>query len=157
MRMLLRSVIMKPNNRKQSRELDYLREIHQTSNFFPNSLLFYLPVVSEIKQKNEGGWGFNWDEESLPGSVILNVELAKYLDSSLVDVDIHPTYVSIIIKSKVYEFLRFLFPLIVLYHQLLRLRLPTEVKVSESKCQRSKTTGVLKIIMPEVESLSCCL
>lgn len=87
----------------------------------------------EIKQKNEGGWGFRWDEESKQGYVILDVEIARHLDSSLIDVDIHPTYISIVIKSKV-----------------LRLRLPAEVKVTESKCQRSKTTGSLQVIMPKV-------
>ena len=33
---------------------------------------------------------------------------------------------------------------------MLRLRLPAEVKVSESKCQRSKTNGALLIVMPKV-------
>lgn len=56
---------------------------------------------SEIKQKNEGGWEFLWDEESKPGYVILEVKVAKFLDSSLIDVDVHPTYVSVVIKSKV--------------------------------------------------------
>lgn len=87
----------------------------------------------EIKQKNEGGWNFVWDEESRPGHVVLDVQVSSFLDSSLMDVDIHPAYVSIIIKSK-----------------LLRLRLPAEVKVSESKCQRSKVSGSLMIIMPKV-------
>jgi hypothetical protein len=34
----------------------------------------------------------------------------------------------------------------------LRLRLPAEVKVAESKCQRSKTTGSLRVIMPLVNA-----
>ena len=33
--------------------------------------------------------------------LILEVHVAKHLDSSLMDVDVHPTYISIIIKSKV--------------------------------------------------------
>lgn len=56
---------------------------------------------SEIKQKNEGGWEFYWDEESRPGMVVLEVRVQKFLDSSLIDVDVHPTYVSMVIKSKV--------------------------------------------------------
>lgn len=86
-----------------------------------------------MKQKNEGGWDFYWDEESKPGNVVLEVKVAKYLDSSLIDVDVHPTYVSVIIKSK-----------------LLRLKIPVEVKSSECTCQRSKTTGSLLVIMPKV-------
>jgi hypothetical protein len=33
--------------------------------------------------------------------VVLEVRVQKYLDSSLIDVDVHPTYVSMVIKSKV--------------------------------------------------------
>lgn len=91
-------------------------------------------MYRDLKQKNEGGWEFYWDEESKPGHIILEVKIAKFLDSSLIDVDVHPTYVSMVIKSKV-----------------LRLRLPSEVKVAESKCQRSKTSGSLLIIMPKVK------
>lgn len=88
-----------------------------------------------VKQKNEGGWEFFWDEESKPGFVILDVKVQKHLDSSLIDVDVHPTYLSVVIKSKV-----------------LRLRTPAEVKVAESKCQRSKLTGSMMIIMPKVSA-----
>jgi protein TilB len=87
----------------------------------------------EIKQKNEGGYEFVWDEDTKPGYLSLEVMVPKHLDSSLIDVDIHPTYVSVIIKSK-----------------LLRLRLPCEIKASDAKCQRSKTTGGLLILMPKV-------
>lgn len=89
----------------------------------------------EIRQKNEGGWEFKWDEESKPGFVVLEVFIAKYLDSSLIDVDINPTYVSIIVKSK-----------------LLRLRLPAEVIGAQSKCSRSKLTGSLVVTMKKLNS-----
>lgn len=87
----------------------------------------------EIKQKNEGGWEFTWDEETRPGFVTLDVRVQRFLDSSLIDVDVHPSYISVVIKSKI-----------------LRLRLPAEVKAGESKCQRSKTTGSLLVTMPKV-------
>jgi protein TilB len=88
-----------------------------------------------VRQKNEGGWNFYWDEESIKGSIRLEVCLSRHLDSSLIDVDMHPTYVSIIIKSK-----------------LLRLHLPAEVRSGETKCQRSKTTGSLVLTMPKLNS-----
>ena len=64
----------------------------------------------------------------------MDVAVQKHLSSSLVDVDIHPTYVSIVIKSKV-----------------LRLRLPAEVKATESVAQRSITTGNLLVSMPKID------
>jgi hypothetical protein len=60
-----------------------------------------LVSTSEIKQKNEGGWSFHWDEDSHPGSVLLDIKLSPYLDSSLVDVDLHPHHINIVIKGKV--------------------------------------------------------
>lgn len=93
----------------------------------------FLLFCSEIRQKNEGGWDFTWDEDSKAGHIILEVHTPRFLDSSLIDVDIHPTYVSVIIKSKV-----------------LRLKLPAEIHVTTSRCQRSKTNGHLSVIMPKV-------
>lgn len=80
------------------------------SNFFFNFFFLIFNVYSifrEILQKNEGGWEFSWDEESTKGSIILEVPVGKFLDSSLIDVDLHPSYVSIVIKSKV-SFIYFL-------------------------------------------------
>lgn len=110
-----------------------------------------------------------WDEDSRPGHVVLDVKIARHLDSSLIDVDVHPTYVSVIIKSKVNQLhwrpvsdhtrvlmqrptYNTLTPLHQLSSQLLRLRLPAEVQTDASKCQRSKTTGSLMIIMPKVST-----
>ena len=87
----------------------------------------------EIRQCNEGKYGFSFDEESKKTSVLLNVETPRHLDTSLIDVDVHPNYVSVVIKSKV-----------------LRLHLPAEVRADEANAQRSKITGHLLIDMPKV-------
>jgi protein TilB len=88
----------------------------------------------EIKQCNEGKWKFRFDEEMKPGYFTLDVKIQKHLSSSLIDVDVHPTYISIVIKGKV-----------------LRLVLPAEVKSEESKAERSTTTGHLLISMPKCD------
>ena len=54
-----------------------------------------------MRQCNEGKWPFSFDESSKGGCVVLDVGVAKHLDSSLIDVDVHPNYVSVVIKSKV--------------------------------------------------------
>ena len=41
--------------------------------------------------------------------VVLEVRVQKFLDSSLIDVDVHPTYVSMVIKSKVHMISVFVF------------------------------------------------
>ncbi|KAH8097795.1 hypothetical protein JL720_709 [Aureococcus anophagefferens] len=88
-----------------------------------------------IQQCNQGKWEFHWDEESKPGFVVLDVHVQRHLDSSLIDLDVHPHYVSVVIKSKT-----------------LRLALPAEVKASDAKAQRSKTTGHLVVTMPKLDA-----
>ncbi|KAM3570140.1 hypothetical protein VYU27_007782 [Nannochloropsis oceanica] len=104
----------------------------------------------KVRQKNEGKWTYNLQDEddessnsngndstnSHPGSITLNLVLPRHLDSSLIDVDVHPMHINVIVKGK-----------------LLRLLLPKEVRVEESKAKRSKTTGDLMIIMPKLEGV----
>ena len=46
----------------------------------------------KILQCNEGKWEFHFDEESVKGSIILDLHVSRHLDSSLIDLDIHPFY-----------------------------------------------------------------
>ena len=46
----------------------------------------------KILQCNEGKWEFHFDEESVKGSIILDLHVSRHLDSSLIDLDIHPCY-----------------------------------------------------------------
>jgi len=86
----------------------------------------------QILQCNEGKWKYAFNEGNKPGCIQLDISIQKYLSSSLIDVDVHPSYISVVIKSKV-----------------LRLLLPTEVKSEQSVAQRSATTGNLLITMPK--------
>ncbi len=80
----------------------------------------------------EGKWTYHWEDEH-PDYIRLDVSVPKHLSTSLIDVDVHPTFLTIIIKSKV-----------------LRLKLPEEVKSGESKAQRSTITGHLLVTMPRL-------
>jgi protein TilB len=55
-----------------------------------------------------------------PENIILEVQLPKYLDSSLIDVDVHPKHVTIVAKNKT-----------------LRLRFPEDVSTSSLVCSIS--------------------
>ncbi|KAE8965589.1 hypothetical protein PR002_g28639 [Phytophthora rubi] len=83
-----------------------------------------------IRQCNEGKWEFRLTDEIL--DVILEVDLPRFLDSSLVDVDVHPSYVSIVAKNKV-----------------LRLKFPELVHSDAGKAERSKITGTLRLTLPK--------
>lgn len=83
-----------------------------------------------VRQCNEGKWEFRLMDESL--EVVLEVDLPRFLDTSLVDVDVHPSYVSIVAKNKVF-----------------RLRFPELVHSDAGKAERSKVTGTLRLTLPK--------
>ncbi len=90
-----------------------------------------------IKQCNQGKYQFWFEEEhatnKTSGNLIMRVATPKYLSTSLIDVDIHPTYVSVITKSKV-----------------LRVVLPVEVLPDRSVARRIAASGCLELLMPKV-------
>jgi protein TilB len=86
-----------------------------------------------VRQCNEGRWQFSLDDEDGKGNMELRLQLSRYLDSSLISAEVHPTFVSVVIKGRTF-----------------RLSLPEEVRSGESVCKRSQTTGELLVVMPKV-------
>ncbi|XP_034826555.1 protein tilB [Maniola hyperantus] len=70
------------------------------------------------------------DEE--PDKYILDLAVYKHLDTSLLDVDIQPNYVRVIIRDKIFQ-----------------LHLPEDINTTNSKAERSQITGHLVITMPK--------
>ncbi|KAF3822769.1 hypothetical protein GH733_008143 [Mirounga leonina] len=65
--------------------------------------------------------------------IILDLAVYRYMDTSLINVDVQPTYVRVMVKGKPFQ-----------------LVLPAEVKPDSSSAKRSQTTGHLVICMPKV-------
>ncbi|XP_058650936.1 dynein axonemal assembly factor 11 isoform X2 [Onychostoma macrolepis] len=63
--------------------------------------------------------------------MLLDLHVYRHMDTSLLDVDVQPTYVRVTVKEKVFQ-----------------LVLPAEVKPDSSTAQRSQTTGHLLLILP---------
>ncbi|UJR37501.1 hypothetical protein I4U23_030204 [Adineta vaga] len=82
---------------------------------------------------NEPKVDFKMYESDDDRHIILDVAVFRHMDTSLVDVDVQPTYVRITIKEKI-----------------LQLVLSEEVNTTRSTAERSKTTGHLVIKMPKV-------
>ncbi|GLH16773.1 Protein tilB [Gryllus bimaculatus] len=85
---------------------------------------------------NEARISFTFTESEDLLSFVLDISVYKHLDTTLLDVDVQPTYVRVTIKGKV-----------------LQLVLPDDVKTDSSTAQRSLTTGHLVITMPKVNGL----
>nr|XP_021154536.1 protein tilB homolog [Columba livia] len=74
------------------------------------------------------------DEEN--NQLILDLAVYRHLDSSLLDVDVQPTYIRVLVKGKPFQ-----------------LVLPEEVKPDSSSAKRSQTTGHLVVSMPKAKEV----
>ncbi|KAM9573992.1 dynein axonemal assembly factor 11 [Guaruba guarouba] len=74
------------------------------------------------------------DEEN--NQIILDLAVYRHLDTSLLDIDVQPTYVRVMVKGKPFQ-----------------LVLPEEVKPDSSSAKRSQTTGHLVISMPKAKEI----
>ena len=85
-------------------------------------------------QKNEGKYEFVLEENDKGTALVLDVTVPRFMDTSLMDVDVRPRLVRVLIKGR-----------------LLQLRLGSEVLCDKSIAQRSTTTGHLVVTMPLCE------
>ncbi|XP_026797064.3 dynein axonemal assembly factor 11 [Pangasianodon hypophthalmus] len=83
-----------------------------------------------VLNMNEPKLDFTLSEDEENNCVLLDLHVYRHLDTSLLHVDIQPTYVRVTVKGKVFQ-----------------LVLPDEVKPDSSTAQRSQTTGHLLITM----------
>lgn len=83
-----------------------------------------------VMQRNEGKW--IWKFACVDDKLSLDIEISKFLDTSLIEVDVKSTYIRILIKNK-----------------LLQLMLPERVLEGEEYtiCERSRLTGHLLVAM----------
>ena len=93
-----------------------------------------------IKQCNQGKYKFWFEEESeddrgkRKSLLVMRVQIPRYLSISLIDADVHPTFVSVVIKSKI-----------------LRVILPVEVLSDQAIARRNTSTGYLELVMPKAD------
>lgn len=62
----------------------------------------------------------------------------RFLDTSLIEVDVQPNYVRVTVKGKVFQ-----------------MALGAEIRLDESTSKRSQTTGELLIVMPKLGAANC--
>ena len=86
------------------------------------------------RQRNQGQWDFFIDDESELGFIMVTIRVPRYMDTSLIDVDVHPLWFQASIKGR-----------------LILLHLPHEVIVNECKVQRITSTGALVLKLLRVD------
>ncbi|XP_061695093.1 dynein axonemal assembly factor 11 isoform X2 [Syngnathoides biaculeatus] len=83
---------------------------------------------------NEPKLDFSLTEDDNNNRIVLDLPVYRHMDTSLIDVDVQPTYVKVSVKGKIFQ-----------------LVLPAEVKPDSSTAQRSQTTGHLLLHMPRAQ------
>ena len=93
--------------------------------------------VASVRQCNEGDYEFLLTEDAGEGgdAVELEIKVGKFVDSSLMDVDVQPRVARALVKGR-----------------MLCLTLPVEVLPDASTAQRSKVTGSLVVHMPKART-----
>ncbi|KAJ8729315.1 hypothetical protein PYW08_000896 [Mythimna loreyi] len=71
-----------------------------------------------------------------PENYVLDLAVYKHMDTNLVDVDVQPNYVRVMIKGKIFQ-----------------LHLPIEVDTTNSTAKRSQITGHLLVTMPKCNAV----
>lgn len=85
---------------------------------------------------NQGKWDFQFHDDEDSNQFILDLPCFKYLDTSLINVDVQPKYCRVTVKGKVFQ-----------------LALSEEVNPDSCSAKRSQTTGHLIIEMPKVKEV----
>jgi protein TilB len=93
--------------------------------------------VASVRQCNEGDFEFLLTEDAGEDgdAVELEIKVGKFVDSSLMDVDVQPRVARALVKGR-----------------MLCLTLPVEVLPDASTAQRSKVTGSLVVHMPKART-----
>ncbi|XP_039978980.1 protein tilB homolog [Xiphias gladius] len=87
-----------------------------------------------VMNVNEPKLDFSLTEDEENNSIVLDLAVYRHMDTSLIDVDVQPTYARVNVKGKIFQMV-----------------LPAEVKPDSSTAQRSQTTGHLVLTMPRAE------
>ncbi|NXE51479.1 TILB protein, partial [Casuarius casuarius] len=85
---------------------------------------------------NEPKLHFSLEDDEENNQFILDLAVYRHLDTSLLDVDVQPSYIRVLVKGKPFQ-----------------LVLPEEVKPDSSSAKRSQTTGHLVVSMPKAEEI----
>ncbi|XP_053414242.1 dynein axonemal assembly factor 11 isoform X2 [Nycticebus coucang] len=125
------------NNKKLDESEDDVEFWNKPSFFTPESRLETLRHMEKQREKQEKlRLEFSLKDDEKHNQIILDLAVYRYMDTSLIDVDVQPTYVRVMVKGKPFQ-----------------LVLPAEVKPDSSSAKRSQTTGHLVICMPKVEEV----
>ncbi|KAG7455331.1 hypothetical protein MATL_G00255620 [Megalops atlanticus] len=93
-----------------------------------------ITAEGRVLNVNEPKLDFCLSENDEENNIVLDLAVYRHMDTSLLDVDVQPTYIRVTVKGKTFQ-----------------LVLPAEVKPDSSTAKRSQTTGHLVVTMPKAK------
>ncbi|XP_064202959.1 dynein axonemal assembly factor 11 isoform X1 [Anguilla rostrata] len=93
-----------------------------------------ITAEGKVLNVNEPKLEFYLSEDEENNTIILDLAVYRHMDTSLLEVDVQPTYVRVTVKGKTFQ-----------------LVLPAEVRPDSSTAKRSQTTGHLLVTMPKIQ------
>nr|XP_046263937.1 dynein axonemal assembly factor 11 [Scatophagus argus] len=100
----------------------------------PKAQRTLITADGRVLNVNEPKLDFSLTEDEGNNTIVLDLSVYRHMDTSLIDVDVQPTYARVTVKGKIFQMV-----------------LPAEVKPDSSTAQRSQTTGHLVLTMPRAE------
>ncbi|XP_022617465.1 protein tilB homolog [Seriola dumerili] len=97
----------------------------------PKASRTLITADGRVMNVNEAKLDFSLTEDEENNTIVLDLAVYRHMDTSLIDVDVQPTYARVTVKGKIFQMV-----------------LPAEVKPDSSTAQRSQTTGHLVLTMP---------
>jgi protein TilB len=91
-----------------------------------------------VRLINDGKWPFTMDEDDKEGTVIAKIMFPKFLDTSMLDIDIQPTYFRVTLRKPEK------------HDKVIQITFPCEVRPDDASAQRSQNTGELKLVCPKL-------
>ncbi|NWI98453.1 TILB protein, partial [Crypturellus undulatus] len=117
---------------EERRAKDNIRELKKKE----KPLRTLITTEGKALNVNEPKLHFTLEDDEENNQFILDLAVYRHLDTSLLDVDVQPTYVRVRVKGKPFQ-----------------LVLPEEVKPDSSTAKRSQTTGHLIVSMPKANGI----
>ncbi|KAJ8268066.1 hypothetical protein COCON_G00132380 [Conger conger] len=93
-----------------------------------------ITAEGRVMNVNEPKLEFFLSEDEENNAIILDLAVYRHMDTSLLDVDVQPTYIRVTVKGKIFQ-----------------LELPAEVRPDSSLAKRSQSTGHLLVTMPKIQ------
>uniref|UniRef100_A0A087X5W7 Leucine-rich repeat-containing protein 6 n=1 Tax=Poecilia formosa TaxID=48698 RepID=A0A087X5W7_POEFO len=118
-------------HRRLEEEKNANRKEPEKKNKPPRTLI---TADGRVMNINEPKLAFSLTEDEENDAVVLDLAVYRHMDTSLMDVDVQPTYARVSVKGKMFQVV-----------------LPAEVKPDSSTARRSQTTGHLVLTMPRAE------